>query len=643
MNFFKNNLRLLEKSDPLLAKKVSKINDSKTFRTVKTNCGLPTLLYRNNGKDIFVHSKYNPLKEGESLINRNKFKNPKIVIFLGLGLGYHFNSFLAKRPSGNKFILIIEKELQIFRKFLESFNLTSILSQGWIRFLVGIENERLYSILLDYFNGPQNQKILVKAMEFFELPSLVSLHKDYYISALGSIKDAVRDTLNLYGNAPDDSLIGIENILLNIITIAKSPGINQLFGKFKNKPAVIVATGPSLNKNIHLLPEIKGRALFFSADASLKTLLLRGIVPDMVSSLERNLTTKNHFEQIPGHLKHHLKDIYLTACPVVRPEVYAAYSGPNIIVYRNFAHFKWLPLNKGILDTGKSVTNMAFKIAEALGCNPIILVGQDLAFAEDGSTHAENADHAREGMAKSALRREIMEVMGNNGKMIRTLATWYGMLKRFEYDINGFNGLCINATEGGAKINGAVVLTLREVIDKYLLEEFDPMKIIAENLIYPDEKELAEDLNKNYDLLKTTDKFLFSVIERCEEGIRTLEDFGKGVGREDGNIIIDELKEDYLKATLKELENLLTKIMTDDKMFYLFLMHIVQSFIIKNQIEYNALSSHFDNQKEIYLAGILKFKEIFVNLKSLTEISQGYLKRAIKEVGDKRNNFVDAI
>lgn len=44
---------------------------------------------------------------------------------------------------------------------------------------------------------------------------------------------------------------------------------------------IVVAAGPSLNKNINELKKAKGKSLIIAVDTALKPLLRAGIVPDM--------------------------------------------------------------------------------------------------------------------------------------------------------------------------------------------------------------------------------------------------------------------------------------------------------------------------------------------------------------------------
>ena len=90
------------------------------------------------------------------------------------------------------------------------------------------------------------------------------------------MKDAGSQQILHFGNDPYDSLIGIENMLANLDEIISNPGINLLYNKFAGKPAIVVATGPSLNKNKHLLKGMENKALIVAADVHFGCLSIWG-------------------------------------------------------------------------------------------------------------------------------------------------------------------------------------------------------------------------------------------------------------------------------------------------------------------------------------------------------------------------------
>jgi len=215
-----------------------------------------------------------------------------------------------------------------------------------------------------------------------------------------------------------------------------------------------------------------------------------GLKPHLVTSLERVAETVKLLE---GYNREEVGDVYLAACPVVRNEVYQAYSGPRIIVYRDFDHFKWLGIDRGILKIQLSAGNMAFKVAEALGCDPIILIGQDLAFSRDGRTHATGSVY---GENQQLPLEEMFEVMGNDGESIMTNQTWYSFLRAYEMDLLNYSGTCINATEGGAYITGTSIMPFEEAINKHIREEFYPRDSIRESLTIFTPRDVEQDLQQ---------------------------------------------------------------------------------------------------------------------------------------------------
>ena len=51
-------------------------------------------------------------------------------------------------------------------------------------------------------------------------------------------------------------------------------------------PAIVVAAGPSLNKNIDELKRAKGKAFIIAVDTAIKPLLKKGIIPDMFAIVD---------------------------------------------------------------------------------------------------------------------------------------------------------------------------------------------------------------------------------------------------------------------------------------------------------------------------------------------------------------------
>lgn len=371
-----------------------------------------------------------------------------IAIFFGIDADL-FNYINKKwRKNDTKFAIVFETDRKKYVSHIDAI----VKSHLPIKIFLDLPVEDAYSVLYSFL-VEQNRFVWFPTAEVFG-PNVKS---NYAKAMTGMLIVALRLAILRYGNDPEDSLIGISNMFHNINEIINNPGINMLKDTFKDKPAIVVATGPSLTKQLPLLKELQDKAVIIAADASLKPLLEFGIRPHLVASLERIPETVAMLNRWKDD---ELDGIYLAACPVVPKEVYMGYPGPRVIVYRNFDHFKWLDIERGILQVEQSSGNMAFKIAEELGCNPIALVGQDLAFVGD-KTHADDAP-LFEGESQNHLNMSRIKVPGNVEPEVETHQIWYDCLKAYEHDLKMYQGKCYNCTEGGAKIQGATIGTLKE-------------------------------------------------------------------------------------------------------------------------------------------------------------------------------------
>lgn len=622
MSRYQFNLEALKRNYPNLAEQVDKMPDDRTVQVLPTKLpGMMTAKIRTGTTDWLLHSRDNPREEAFNFVNtmiRPDIQYANIMVILGIGMGYYVEPLFMNYFRENTLFILIENNMQLFKKYIENQQPT-VSEQGHVMsmfdhkrcsLMVGVPPQQVYSYLFDIMM--KMGRNAHSTFYFVEHPVLIRFNKEYYKPVCGEIARVCYDIRSSYGNDPEDSWIGADHMLQNLDTIVKNPGVGKLERKFEKKPAVIVATGPSLNKNIHLLPKIKNKAVFMAADASLNTFFNQPtpIIPDIVSCLERNESTANHFNQISDAKKELMKDIWLCACPVVMPCVYEAWKGKNAILYRDFAHFRWLGVDKGILNTGKSVTNMAFKLAEYMGCDPIVLVGQDLAFAPFGDSHVKGANHARDGLKRSQLMKQQTQVMGNDGTMLKSLDTWVGMLKRFEFDIaqSGGRYKVINATEGGARITGTEVMPLQAVIDQYCQEDLDVGNLLNQYLTCPDTKQIENDtqtimgqIDKGLDYLTNTHRLLNEAVDTMEEA---------------GPIFLaDEPSESDMQDVFNYCNKVKQEVLTHE-MCYFTAMHIIQSWCMGRENIFHTIEEYYKG-RELNTARFIKIFELFYGLRKL--------------------------
>jgi len=291
----------------------------------------------------------------------------------------------------------------------------------------------------------------------------------------------------------------LEQGLKNLPYIAKIPSIKTLSESFLGLPAVIISPGPSLDKNIHLLSGLKGRALLIATAQAAKALQKAQVVPDIVAVAD------------PGDIAYFLDGVDASEIDALmvgvccNPQFYNTY-GPRFkhtfCFNANTQVDRWVSELFGdttFISSGGSISLDCVFIAMHWKCTEIILVGQDLSFADGKqySDHSANSETRIEmpdgaGFIRYSNVTEEYErqftIRGNNStnrleKVIK-LAGYYGgeVVTRGDYAQfhNDFEKLAsienakpnpvrlINATEGGAYIKGFEHITLAQAIDCYM-------------------------------------------------------------------------------------------------------------------------------------------------------------------------------
>ncbi len=580
---------LLEKNLAVLNIKYSDIvsqireieaSETRRYTVVKRGGGEANLFDKITNE--FVYDPSRP--KGSSLddVRQSKTYLNRLVYVLGFGLGYHMNAFVSTKYTDKAtFFIVYEADVEILFHALSERDLTAFLAHPRLKIFVGkVDDNNVSRTLVELFNGDMaDLKYYIKSQSFVETPYLFSAYKDRYSTFFSGMRMAYANILNHYGNDPEDSLIGIVNTIKNIDVIIKSPGIDSLKGKFAGRVGVVVSTGPSLKKNIHLLKSIQDQVVIVSVDASVRILQEYGIKPHAVTSLERVLETAKLFDGVePGFVE----DTLFTACPVVRPETYANFPAKPVIVYRDFATFKWLGIERGpLIEIGPSSSNMAFSILEYMGCDKIILIGQDFAYAPDGKTHAEGTTYGSQQDKQFAHAYVDLEVEGNYVPTLRTTQVWDMFRRYMEKDALKFAGGVINATEGGAKIEGTELLALSEAIDKYVTPKGyanDVTSIINDSTTPLSQSVMDNDLAMVKKRLKEGVSYCQYTMGRYAEVISINDQIEAGkLNLAGGNSrSVDHMK---LTDAFNKVQSSMVGMFAEES-FYLIIMHYVQPYLV---------------------------------------------------------------
>lgn len=629
------NMKVLRKRMAVLARALE-LNEGSDCEYIvdAAKSGTATLTIRKDGRAFPIHSKYDPEKEALQQVNAMGLRNPKLLVIMGLGLGYHIRACLNELKNENYFIVVIEKDVSALQVAIDNVDISDLLGSDKIRWVIGVPEDDAFAVLNDMIKQAGiSLQLFLKTLQVFDHPVITKVHGNYHHHMIKSFREAAHAVIFNYGNCPADSMIGVENIMKNLATIMKNPGVSDLYGKFKGLPGIIVSTGPSLDKNVEDLKEALGKCVMISADSALRVLLKHDITPHAAVSLERILNVAKMFWELPDDYK---QKIWLAATPVIRKEAYDAWPGPTFMVYRAFAHFEWLNMPKGTLQVGPSCSNMAFKILEALGCDPIILVGQDCSFKSVDKTHADNAPSVTN---LNYSERDLIRIRGNYEEWVYSSPIFEMFRKAFVTDVAQYRGTCINATEGGALIEGTVLMTLKDAIDKYCQRPVETLEVFRRQLHYPDKKEIAKVYRNFRNTILETKREVEAVIKLCDDGEKLVGEFEARLQNEGFAELKDFLErfpEDELDKVHAEMTRARGQIITSGKYFNLYLMHIVQMIIVKFEMDFNELPSLCDDAKRCKLQGIRLMKSWFPTIGDVCRLS---LKLLVEAFADLEREF----
>lgn len=195
-----------------------------------TSSGCYTLRVNSNNKTFYLHSNNNPIIEARAFANRYYNKEVNKYIVVGLGLGYHIIELIKNNPDME--IFVIESKLEVICQSLFSIDLSYLFNNN-----VSIIYDKEFSQLTELIDC-ENEKLLIHRPSIKYLESIQIADK---LEQILEQQDYISKSENTF----------YLNIKSNITNCNQY--VDKLDIEFKGKRVLIVAAGPSLDKNIGLL------------------------------------------------------------------------------------------------------------------------------------------------------------------------------------------------------------------------------------------------------------------------------------------------------------------------------------------------------------------------------------------------------
>ena len=162
-------------------------------------------------------------------------------------------------------------------------------------------------------------------------------------------------------------------------------------------PAVVVGSGPSLDRSIETLRAIKDRVILFSSGSALRPLLKGGIRPDFHCELENGWLSFNSVWQAVRETGDDLHGITLIASTTVHPKLISLFQ-ERVLYFRDSVSSTalWCPDQTGIHGTAPTCTNLALRAATLLCFKELYLFGVDLGTRDPSQHHTKESIYYKE-------------------------------------------------------------------------------------------------------------------------------------------------------------------------------------------------------------------------------------------------------
>ncbi|MFH1746532.1 MAG: 6-hydroxymethylpterin diphosphokinase MptE-like protein [Planctomycetota bacterium] len=479
------NLEALYQCRPSLAARIEAIPfaDCPGLESTRDN-NLTVRINGDNERLAYVHSRYRPLEEARQFIetqcvhaanSTEDTGEPKSVtgnsyLVNGMGLGYHLLEL--DRQQDRPYMVVAENNLGLIKTALCVTDLTGPLGEGRLLLLTSADKGSFHETM-----QPLSTEVLL-GLRALALPHTARCQASFHAQVRGLMADYVAFARVQMVTLLRNARITCKNVAFNLPAYLARPGVEVLQGRAAGYPAVIVAAGPSLARNIEQLGALRERAVIIAVQTVFKTLLARGIRPHFVTSLD--------FHELSAQFFHGIADVgdcTLVVEPKATWHVLDAFKGRTHVLHHGLYEdlLREDCPARGAIKGGSTVAHLAFYLAEHLGCDPIILVGQDLSYSEGlyyppgmpieqiwrpelgRFTTIEMKQWERIVRARALLR--VVEDI--HGQKTYTDEQLYTYAEQFQRDFAGSPARVIHACEGGMRLSGTEVMTLRAAAERF--------------------------------------------------------------------------------------------------------------------------------------------------------------------------------
>lgn len=511
LDLYAKNLALLKQNHPHIFEIINGKEIPPTGEILPSDNGQPNLTINRAGRLTTLHDMATPPDDVQPFLSLVPPAATGVAVLFGLGLGYAAIALLRERPALH-FLAIFEYDPGVFVQALRNIDLTTLLTSP--------------KVILSL--GPiPDLEALAPTSRALQLENVYALRHLPSYAAQEGLQTLEAEVFEYISNFNVEGATNVHfgktfvaNRFRHLTAIHHQNLIESLENAFVNVPAILVAGGPSLDKNIHLLKQVQGKAIILGVDSVLPALLKAGVHPDFLSSVDPQELT---YEKLTNTPLDGLA-IPLICMSWISPKVPKSFPAPTV-----FWTFSAKPIEAwiNVLLGGKILTGGAGTVAHLnmlaaiiMGCSPIILIGQDLSYTPSQS-HTSNAFLTHDQKARTYLEvsDHLFTTTAWGGGEIQTTRDFFGMKRFFERMMLDSPRTYINATEGGIHLDGAEDLPLQAAIEKYCQTPHPILSTIVDSgsRSKPDIEKLLREFGKTQKTVNT----ILTLIEKTDKTTRT--------------------------------------------------------------------------------------------------------------------------
>lgn len=337
-----------------------------------------------------VESKYNPELEARRIADSvSAEKKYEFFVILGIASGILLKT-LSETFKNAKFICVEFSRADLdFITAKE--NRLEILNFCDDKNVILCSAENVYEILLENYLPAKYGDL--KIIEQRGWINRIGENKNDLRQIYASIQKAINVVSSDFATQARFGKIWTNNIMnnLKLLQTARSDNFSANFIEINvKKTAAVIAAGPSLDKSAKILKENAQDFFIISTDTAYSSLVKRGVIPQVVISLDGQLVSKNHFLH-DVDMKNTLFLFDLTSnwnaakyCKSKNAKIYFFKSGhPFSTLAENFSKNRFLELFAGAGTVAIAATDFAVKS----GFNKIQIFGADFSY-RNGKSYA---------------------------------------------------------------------------------------------------------------------------------------------------------------------------------------------------------------------------------------------------------------